>query len=360
MTLLDRYLIKKFLANWLLVLSSLLAVYLLIDFFERIDDFIEHDKSIGLAATYFLLKIPFILDQLSPVCVLLAGTITVGLLYRNKELMSLYAGGINIFRIFLPILYVSCGVTLITLANAQWIFPHTVMNSERIWQEEVKNNDAKGIVRHGWIFYKGKEGFYSFTHKRGDNSQFENFKYTALNTDNHMQLFLTAEKASWIKNSWLFMNGQLKTLRDDGAYNIEIFSEKEIVLPDSPADFFVPPYQSDLISISKLIKQWSEGKDQDTERAKVELNRRLSFIFLGIPLLVIAIPVMLLIHSRLRADLAITIPASCTLAFSAWALWNGGQALSQVGQINPIPASWSIHILLIASGYLLLWRLNRI
>ncbi|MBW1790790.1 MAG: LptF/LptG family permease, partial [Deltaproteobacteria bacterium] len=116
MTLLDRYLIKQFLGNMLLVLGSLVAVYLLVDFFERIDDFIEAEKSIGLAALYFLLKIPFILDQLLPVCILLAGIITIGLLYRSRELMSLHAGGINIFRVSFPIFFISGCITLAALA----------------------------------------------------------------------------------------------------------------------------------------------------------------------------------------------------------------------------------------------------
>lgn len=359
MTLLDRYLIKKFLGIMLLVLMSLVAIYLLVDFFERIDDFIDADKSIGLAVFYFLLKIPFIIDQLFPVCTLLAGTITIGLLYRNKELMSLHAGGINIIRIFLPIFFAACTISLISLGNAQWIFPKAITDSERIWQEEVKNRDVKGIVRHGWVFYKGKEGFYSFKHTNRNGWQFENFKYTVLNTDNQLQLYLIAEKATWEKNSWVFINGQLKTLQGDGSYNIEVFPEMVKTLPDIPSDFFMPPYQSDRLSISQLIRQWLKG-GQDTDRTMIELHRRLSFIFLGIPLLIIAIPAMLLIHSRLRADLAITIPASCTLAFGAWALWNGGQALSQAGHINPIMASWSIHVLLTVSGFFLLWRLNRI
>ena len=47
MILLDRYLFKQFSRNLLLVLAGLVTIYLLIDFFERIDDFIEARKSFG-------------------------------------------------------------------------------------------------------------------------------------------------------------------------------------------------------------------------------------------------------------------------------------------------------------------------
>lgn len=344
----------------LLVLGSLVAVYLLVDFFERIDDFIEAEKSIGLAALYFLLKIPFILDQLLPVCILLAGIITIGLLYRSRELMSLHAGGINIFRVSFPIFFISGCITLAALANAQWISPKTVTASEKIWQEKIKKKVAKGIVRHGRIFYKGNEGIYSFSRQGSTRRQFQDFKYTVLNENNRLILFLTAENATWSKEGWEFTNGQQKTLVANGSYAIDVFSDKKIQLSDNPKDFFMPPYQGKQTSISKLLRQWFTGDTIEAHRAMIEVNKRLSFIFLGIPLLILAIPLMLFMHSRLKGDLAMTIPFSCGLAFGAWALWNGGQALSHAGQINPIPASWSIHIILTASGFFLLWRQNHI
>ena len=55
MILLERYLFKQFSRNVLLVLAGLVTIYLLIDFFEQIDNFIEARKSFGLATKYFLL-----------------------------------------------------------------------------------------------------------------------------------------------------------------------------------------------------------------------------------------------------------------------------------------------------------------
>ena len=77
MTLLDRYLLKQFIKNFLLVLISLVSIYLLIDFFEKIDNFSDAGKPTSLAIKYLLLKIPIIYDQLLPVCILLAGIITL-------------------------------------------------------------------------------------------------------------------------------------------------------------------------------------------------------------------------------------------------------------------------------------------
>ena len=49
MILLDRYLFKQFTKIMVLVLTALVAIYLLVDFFERIDDFIQAQKPLSLA-----------------------------------------------------------------------------------------------------------------------------------------------------------------------------------------------------------------------------------------------------------------------------------------------------------------------
>jgi len=44
MKLLDRYLMAQFAKNLALVICSLIAIYLLVDFFERMDNFLEAKK----------------------------------------------------------------------------------------------------------------------------------------------------------------------------------------------------------------------------------------------------------------------------------------------------------------------------
>ncbi|MCL1979643.1 MAG: LptF/LptG family permease, partial [Proteobacteria bacterium] len=66
MILLHRYILAHFFRNLGLILASFISIYLLIDFFEKIDDFIEKGKSFGLIAKFFLLNIPFIIDMMSP------------------------------------------------------------------------------------------------------------------------------------------------------------------------------------------------------------------------------------------------------------------------------------------------------
>ncbi|MBU0910188.1 MAG: LptF/LptG family permease [Proteobacteria bacterium] len=361
MKLLDRYIFRQFFMNLLLVLASLVAIYLLVDFFERIDNFTEMDKSIGLALTYFLLKIPFIYDQMAPVCILLAGVITLGLLSKNRELMSLNAGGISLMRIVIPIIAASLLFTLLTIAVAQWILPRTNTRTNEIWYQEVNEQVANGIVRKGRIFYRGKEGIYTFKRPNPKHNDFTQFNYMAWDaTRQYPALLLTAPKASWSDKGWSFKRGQLKTSRQDGSFDIKLFKDLHYALPDTPADFFVPEYRVTELSLYELHQKALASLKQGDWRGMVAINQRLSFIFLGVPLLLLSIPLMHSLQRKWNRDLSMTIPISCVLAFFAWALWNVTQSLAQAAYVNPIVASWSIHVILTVTGLILLWRMNRI
>ena len=73
MILLSRYLLAQFGVNFATVSTGFVAIYLLVDFFEKIDEFTTHNGTMGMALKFFFLNIPFILDQLGPVLILLSG-----------------------------------------------------------------------------------------------------------------------------------------------------------------------------------------------------------------------------------------------------------------------------------------------
>lgn len=158
MKLLDRYIIGQMARHFLLIVTALTSLYLLVDLFERLDNFQERQLPLTLACRYFLLKLPMILDRIGPVSILLAGIITLGLLMNHRELQSLNAAGISKLRVLLPFGGMATVCTLLGLATAQWLLPPSGLEVERIWHQEVMNEKGEGIVRQGVTFYRGPEG----------------------------------------------------------------------------------------------------------------------------------------------------------------------------------------------------------
>jgi len=352
MMLLDRYLIRQFARNLALVMGSLLAIYLLVDFFERVDNFLSAGLGMGAAIHYLLLKIPFMFEQLIPICLLLAGIITLGLLNQHYEFMALKASGLDLWRIIRPLLLAAAFFTLLAMAFSQWLLPPTMAETNRIWHEEVNQIKARGIERQGRIYYRGAEGIYSFARPAAEGDETLNdFSYATWDEEFRLKRLLTASQAQWRDQTWILFAGQDKSLKDQ-EYQAVMFNELAIELPETPADLFLPPYAYTEKSLSTLLAQAVNRNDTPLRHiARLELHKKLSYLGLGIPLLLLGIPLLLLMHQGRGRDLALAIPASCILAFVAWGGWSVSQSLATAAYLPPGLASWLIHFLVGGFGW---------
>jgi len=348
MTLLDRYLIGRFTRNFFLVGGTLMTIYLLVDFFEKVDNFVEAGRSAGLTLQYLLLKIPLILTQLMPVCLLLAAVITLGVLNHQHELLALKAGGLSLRRIVSPILAATLLFTALNLAANEWILPETIGAANRIWYEEVKRTKAQGIVRHGQVFYKGRNGIYTFRRPDENAMTFADFSYTTWDSGYALEQQLTASRASWHDKHWILENGRNKIRLPGGGYRVTNFDRQEFSLPDQPKDFFIPAYKEEETPISSNFREAREAPPDLSRAARIKLNLQLSYIFLGLPLVLLGLPILIIINQRWRRDLSVAIPISCIMAFTAWGWWSAAQALLKVYPLDPLLTSWSLH--LVAGG----------
>jgi lipopolysaccharide export system permease protein len=360
--LLNRYLLNQFVKYFLTVNSGFVAIYLLVDFFEKYDDFVNAGKPLKLAIEYFLLTIPFIVDQLGPVFILLAGVITLGILNHSNELTALKAGGVPLRLIVRPIIIGSLLFTLLFLAAAQWLLPITIGKTNNIWFEQLKGKIPLGILRNNRYYYRGVDGFYSFSWPNPKLYVFKDFSYSRWTEDYNIDSLITANLADWneLNNHWILKNGQLQQRLENGHYTISNFPVSEFEFPEKPEDFLIP--------INKSAEQSLTGLYREIERADVEHELRaawtafllrISYILLGIPLLLLGLPILLYSYRKWGRDLSVAIPASCGLAFVAWGLWGALQSLANAGYVSPFVAAASIHIIFSCTGIILLMRNDR-
>ncbi|MBU0730590.1 MAG: LptF/LptG family permease [Proteobacteria bacterium] len=339
-----------------LVLCSLVTIYLLVDLFERIDDFLAAKKPISLVIKYLFLKIPLMFDQLIPVCILLAGVITLGLLNRNNEFLALNAGGICVSRIVRPLIFSSLLFTLITMAMGQWVLPSTLTATNKIWYEDIRDIAPKGIYHDGYGYYKGLDGIYSFTRINPKSSKFRDFAYCMFDRNYRLSLLINAETAEWKDGTWFFENGLTKKQTATDDYTITSFEQLSLDLPESPEDFFLPDYKKGEMSLTQLYEKAQLNALHDDQLAWSDFHQRLSYIFLGFPLIFLGIPVLLAFQQKKGRDLALAIPASCGLAFAAWGWWSAAQSLVKATYLSPMIASWSLHIIACILGLVMIKR----
>ena len=357
MKLINRYILGQYAKHFSTVAGGFIAIYLLIDFFEKIDNFNKNGKPLSLAIKFFLLNIPFIIDQLGPVLILLSGIITLGILSHTNELTALKAGGIPLRKIITPIGIGAIISTLLLLAMAQLILPHTISSTNRIWHEEVGGMVPLGIYRNGRYYYKGTEGFYSFQWPNPDRYVFKDFSYSRWNSDYNVETMVTARWADWEREKWFLKNVSIQKLSKDGKMKTRNSDFYELEMPETPDNFFVPKYQAAELSLLQLFTEiFKKKSDRERSEAWTDFGGRISYIFLGIPLLLLGLPALTISYQKWGRDLSVAIPASCGLAFMAWGIWGTFQSLAKNGYIHPLIGATAVHITFGITGLYLLYR----
>jgi lipopolysaccharide export system permease protein len=355
--LLYRYILSAFIRNLGMIMASFISIYLLIDFFEKIDSFFEKGKSIGLIVQFFLFNIPFIIDMMSPVCILLAGVVTLGVLNHSNELIALKACGIPLRKITTPIIGAAVVCILLFLAMAQLVLPKTIAATNQIWHQEVKGKVPLGIYRNGRYYYRGQEGFYSFARPDPLKNSFNFFSYTGWNKEFGLNKLIAAQSTDWNKGVWTLHDGQIQEAAGTTRFAQQVFKEQNFTFPEAPSDFFVPAYHTMELSLLDLYKETRHTKSvEDRNKAWADFYGRISYTFLGLPLLLLGLPMLLLVYRKWGRDLSLAIPVSCGMSFVCWGAYTTLQSLAKASYLHPLAAALSIHLVVGCFGLLLLVR----
>lgn len=124
--ILDRYILLMFLKVLAITFVSLTGLYIVIDAFANLEEFISQGETQGgvmaVLAEYYGPRALQFFDRMGPIIVLLAATFAVTSLLRTNELTAIMAGGISKGRIVQPLIYAAVGVSLISVVNRElWI-----------------------------------------------------------------------------------------------------------------------------------------------------------------------------------------------------------------------------------------------
>ena len=107
MSIIGKYLTYEILKFFCIILLTVIGIYLAVDFFEKIDNFLEAGLPLSKVLTFFQLRIPFIVAQITPVSILLAVLIVFGLMNKNYELIAFRSSGVGIYFFLKPIISLS-------------------------------------------------------------------------------------------------------------------------------------------------------------------------------------------------------------------------------------------------------------
>jgi lipopolysaccharide export system permease protein len=188
---------------------------------------------------------------------------------------------------------------------------------------------------------------------------YNNFSYAAWDETYKLDMLLFARKARWQKGQWFLSTGQLNKRTTTNDYTVTPFEQTVLKLPENPGQLFTQEHKFSERSIGELFNRANSADLLHKNAAWLEFHKKVSYNVLGLPLLLLGLPMLLLMHQRWGRDLSLAIPSSCFLAFIAWMWWGTLQTMAKAAYLQPVAASWSTHFLVGGLGLFLLRRQDR-
>jgi len=103
MKILDSYIIKKFLGTFIFTIILLLAIAIVIDISEKIDDFMQEGLTLStIIQDYYVNFVLFYGNMFMPLVVFLAAILFTSKMAEQTEIVAYLAGGISFNRLLFP------------------------------------------------------------------------------------------------------------------------------------------------------------------------------------------------------------------------------------------------------------------
>ncbi|MCG3677086.1 LptF/LptG family permease [Aliarcobacter butzleri] len=284
MSILSKYILKKYLINFIIVLISLELFFVGIDYLQN---FKNIPASANLQLLYILYNSFFTLTLALPLSIVFGWIVTLVLFIKNNEFVAFNALGATRKNIFMPVVIVSISL-LITLIFLQMTpLAYSYEQKRKILNDEYFSNTKSDI------FLKYNEYYVYFQKLLPLEKKAENIHIYKVKGDNLVETII-GEKAYFQNDKWYVVdvkvinkpenidinNSKLDVRYEKFLHTLEEFKPKILDnVYESKSDFSI------MDAVSALILLNDQG--MNTQKIRTILYNQLIIPFFVIPILIL-------------------------------------------------------------------------
>ncbi len=344
MSLLSRYLTREILKNFFLVLTAVVIIFIAVDFIEKVDDFRDAEIPAARVIQYFEYKTPYIVAQITPVGILLAVLIVLGVMNRNNEIVALRSGGISVYFLLRPILLLGfvAGVCLFFLSEV--IVPITVAKANRIWTQEVRKKTLVTSKRKN-IWARGKRTIYHIKYYEPDKRTAHGVTLNFFDKNFNLIRRVDAQKGVYGQGKWLFQKIMALQRTPNGEYRTTISDSGTERLDLTPDDLEEGMKKSEEMSFTDLLDyiREVEAEGYDPQRYRVDLHKKIAFPLICV--IMSALGTSIAVRRKSKENLSVSIAAGLVIIFCYWSLFSFCLSLGQGDMLPPFIAAWTVNLI---------------
>ena len=292
--IIDRWLLGQLVPPLLFSISAFTVVSLSVGvMFDLIRKIVEFGLPISLAIQVMFLKLPGFLVLSFPMSVLLSTLLAYGKLSANSEILALRSLGIKTSRLIIPALILSLFMTGLTFYFNNSLVPLTNNYSEALLRDGL--GKSVSIERGHDIFFKGYGSYTDLkTNESTERNTFLNqIFFSRVVEDNVMKnvtvldfsklgykQILSANQGVFDakKSAWIFSDGRLITLDEDGRTTTIGFEKYVYPLGDGPLKVSKIPDDANKMTLNQAFaakKLYEEtGDAREARKMSVRIQEK--------------------------------------------------------------------------------------
>lgn len=344
MKIIPRYVLKHLLPVFGLALLAFVGLYLIIDFFEKVDDLLEKQVPPDQVLSYFLCKVPLVATQGIPMTLLLATLIALGILKRNRELIAFKAAGVHAIRYAGPIISAALVVAILHFGIGETVARGLNQKSQAIWQEYVQKRRQALSWSQENVWFRGQDVIYQIRVHDRKLQTLEKVSLFYLDDQFHLTERLDAKRLRWEGDGWLAEEGLLLRFSGQDIHQ-EWFDTRPLSLHETLEDFSslaTLPEELDWFDLYHYTQKIRK-EGYNSVPYEVELNVRAAAPVTTLILTLLGITLAL--RQGLHGGIAAGIGISLLVASFYLALTHVGSSLAIAGLLPPAAGVWSGNVI---------------
>jgi lipopolysaccharide export system permease protein len=356
--LLEKYVSREFLKIFLLSLTAFLSLYLVVDFFEKIDHLVRANLGLFEMGRYIFLKMPLALGEVLSPAVLLGAMLTFGLLTRTRETMAIRTSGLDILRLTRPVLLLSLLAAGVVLALNLYLIPWSQANLNLFWETKVQQKPPRSLINLEHLWYKGDRAIYNILLYRKDLQTLEGVKIFRF--DDHFNLIqvVAARRAVWQEGRWHLYQGIVQNFDQPGEDPVKSFQEMDLSLTETPKDFGGLERKIAEMDVEEILglAQRLERDHYKSTAYRLEIQNRFAMMFVPVVLAALGLGLAL---RREKVFIPGMVAVGLVVMFVYWLFLGFSTSLGQAGRWPILGAAWLPHLFFGAGAVLTLRQATR-
>ncbi len=155
--LLDRYVLRRFMGVFGIVLLSILVLYVVIEILEIADDIAKNQPGTHIVLRYLQAILPPILQDVIPYAFLIAALIALAGMVKSAETTAILSHGISLHRVVLPLLVIAAGTGVFLYFFSERIVPKSGEEAERL-RNRIVNRVPFAGASNSSLWFRGEQG----------------------------------------------------------------------------------------------------------------------------------------------------------------------------------------------------------